>query len=157
MRPEEVKALLASFAEGNTDMDEAMRELTRVPVDDIGFARLDLHRELRQGMPEAIYAEGKTPEQVVAIADRLLEHTSSPVFATRVPAATATALLERWPHAEHNGEARVVIMRDERDADLGSVAVVSAGTSDLPVAEEAACVAGALGASVKRIPDVGVA
>jgi NCAIR mutase (PurE)-related protein len=157
MRAEEVKALLTSMREGSTSVEEALRVLMRSPVEDLGFARLDTHRELRQGLPEAIYAEGKTPAQVVAIADRMLATTTGPVLSTRTPDDVAAALLDHFPEAMHNEVARLVILRSEQQAALGTVAVVCAGTSDLPVAEEAAATAEALGAAVDRIPDVGVA
>jgi NCAIR mutase (PurE)-related protein len=157
MRPEEVKALLSDMVEGNATIEDALHALRRLPVDDLGFARLDVHRELRQGLPEAIYAAGKTPEQVMAIASRLLEATTAPVLATRVPPATAAALVHEFPAAEHHERARLVVLRSEARTDLGQVTVVSAGTSDIPVAEEAAAVAEALGASIDQVFDVGVA
>lgn len=157
MRPEEVKDLLTSITDGTTSVDDALRALRRLPVEDIGFARLDTHRELRIGMPEAIYAEGKTPEQVVAIAGRLLDVTKGPVLATRVPPAAASALLGEFPSSAHHEDARIVVLRRALRPLSGTVAVVSAGTSDLPVAEEAAVTASALGMTVERVPDVGVA
>ena len=158
MRPEEVKALLNDMKDGSATVDDALRALSRSPVEDLGFAQLDTHRELRQGIPEAIYAEGKTTDQVVAIAQRLVEATTSTVLATRVSDDTAAALLERFPTADHHSIARVVVIRPHSEATVtGTIAVVSAGTSDLPVAEEAAVVADSLGATVERINDVGVA
>ena len=159
MLSEEVKALLEAVEKGTVTVDEALGRLRRLPVEDLGFAQLDTHRELRQGFPEAIYAEKKTPEQTVAIARRMLEATSAPVLATRVPEPTAQALLDEFPGALHNEPARLVVVRS-RDSSLpalGTVAVICAGTSDLPVAEEAAGTAEALGAVVDRIVDVGVA
>ena len=158
MRPEEVKALLKGMKDGTTTTEDALRQLQRSPVEDLGFAQLDTNRELRQGIPEAIFSEGKTASQVVAIAKRLLEATTSPVLATRVSDQTAEALLAMFPDAEHNALARVVVIRPVTDTtSLGTVAIVSAGTSDLPVAEEAAVTASTLGASIERINDVGVA
>ncbi len=158
MRPEEVKALLSSMKEGTTTVEDALRKLRRSPVEDLGFAQLDTHRELRQGIPEAILAEGKTPSQVVAIAERLLDSTTSPVLATRVSAEVAAALLERFPEADFNALARVIVMRPVTGTtSLGTLTIVSAGTSDLPVAEEAAVTASSQGASIERINDVGVA
>jgi pyridinium-3,5-biscarboxylic acid mononucleotide synthase len=157
MRPEELKALLTDMAEGNATVEDALSALRRLPIEDIGFARLDVHRELRQGFPEAIYATGKTADQVMAIAARLLDTTTSPVLVTRVPEDIAATLVREFPDAVHHERARLVVLRRERDARLGSVTVVSAGTSDIPVADEAAGVAEALGASVDRIVDVGVA
>jgi NCAIR mutase (PurE)-related protein len=158
MRPEEVRELLAAMKDGNTSVDEALATLQRLPIEDLGFARLDTHRELRQGLPEAIYAEGKSPEQIAAIAARLIETTSAPVLATRVSDEAAAVLTTEFPAAVHHPAARVVVVRADRPhVSLGTVAVVCAGTSDLPVAEEAAVVAAALGATVERITDVGVA
>lgn len=158
MRPEEVKDLLTAMEEGTTSLEDALALLQRVPVEDLGFARVDTHRELRQGFAEAIYAEGKTADQVVAIATRLTEHSNAPILATRVPDQTATALLATFPDARHHELARLVVIRP-RDVEqpLGTVAVVTAGTSDLAVAEEAAVTAQALGATVGRVTDVGVA
>jgi pyridinium-3,5-biscarboxylic acid mononucleotide synthase len=158
MTPEELKALLEGVTDGRRSVEEAVGELRQLPVEDLGFAQLDTHRELRQGMPEAIYAEGKTPEQVVAIAARLLEASTGAVLATRVPDETAAALSTRFPNSEHHAEARLTVLRKAArlPVDKG-VTVVSAGTSDRPVAEEAALTADALGLQVARINDVGVA
>ncbi|HYZ46692.1 MAG TPA: nickel pincer cofactor biosynthesis protein LarB [Actinomycetota bacterium] len=158
MRPEEVKELLNATRSGTTTVDEALSALRRLPVEDLGFARLDLHRELRQGLPEAIYAEGKTRAQTLEIAAKLLESTTAPVLATRVPHETATALLDKYPEAHHSEVAHLVVLRmADLPEPLGSAVVVCAGTSDLPVAEEAAITAEALGLQVDRIADVGVA
>jgi NCAIR mutase (PurE)-related protein len=157
MRPEEVKDLLRGYNDGTTTLDEAMRALRGLPVEDLGFAQLDTHRELRQGMPEAIYAEGKTSEQVVAIAGNLLERSTGAVLATRCSSDTATALLERFPDAVHHERARLVVLRSDEGRYDGTIAVVAAGTSDLPVADEAAATIQAIGARVDRITDAGVA
>lgn len=158
MRPEEVRELLTAMRKGTTSVEETLAALQRLPIEDLGFARLDVHRELRQGLPEVIYAEGKTPEQIAAIAARLVETTSAPVLATRVSDDAASVLTTEFPDAVYHRGARVVVVRAERPAvELGTVAVVCAGTSDLPVAEEAAVVAAALGARVHRVTDVGVA
>ena len=157
MGPEEVKVLLRRIETGETTVDEALAALSSLPVEDIDVARIDLHRELRQGMPEAIFAEGKKPQDVAKIASVLLEKNAGPVLATRVPDDMAVALLASFPTAEHHGEARMVVFRSQPAASLGRVAVVSAGTSDRPVAEEAVVTAEAAGATVDRINDVGVA
>ncbi len=161
MLPEEAKALLEGVRDGDMSVQSALKALRYLPVDDLGFAQLDMHRELRQGMPEAIYAAGKTPEQVVSIASRLLEQSSAPVIATRVPPPTAALLLDTFPGAEHRAVARLVILRGPGTGDASSptglVTVVSAGTSDLPVAEEAAITAEVFGAKVETVHDAGVA
>lgn len=157
MRPEELKSLLRGIESGQVTVDDAFRALAILPVEDIDLARLDIHRELRQGMPEAIYAEGKSAEQVAKIAETLLDRNSGPVIATRVPDEMAQDLISRFPQCAHHGQARLIVFREQRDTELGRVAVVCAGTSDLSVAEEAAVVAEAAGAEVDRITDVGVA
>ncbi|MFN2524843.1 MAG: nickel pincer cofactor biosynthesis protein LarB [Actinomycetota bacterium] len=158
MRPAEVKALLQQVRDGDLDIEDALMQLRYLPIEDLGFARVDTHRELRQGIPEAIYAENKTPDQVIEIARKLLQKTTGPVLVTRVGGETAKRLVEQWPDARHNSLARLVVLRLETEAaPLGLLAVVSGGTSDLPVAEEAGAVAEAVGIKVDRIDDVGVA
>ena len=157
MRPEELKVLLRGVERGQIGIEEAVRSLTALPVEDIDMARIDVHRELRQGMPEAIYAEGKTAEQVVAIAGNLLERSTGAVLATRTPEDTAAALLARFPDAVHHERARLVVLRSDPDRYDGTIAVVAAGTSDLPVADETAATIEAIGARVDRITDAGVA
>jgi NCAIR mutase (PurE)-related protein len=159
MRPEEVKDLLTAVQEQKTTVHAALRRLQEVPVDDVGFARLDNHRELRQGLPEVIYAEGKTAEQVAGIAARLLERTTGPVLATRVSPEQGELLERRFPDAVRRQLARLLVFRSagREEAPVGDITVVSAGTSDLPVAEEAVFTAEAMGARVHHVPDAGVA
>lgn len=158
MKPEELKLLLEGVSQGRHSIDEALGTLRRVPIDDLGFARLDTHRELRQGLPEAIFAEGKRSSQVVAIARRLLAASTGPVLATRVPEETAQALTSEFPGSIDDRVACITVLRAVETIPLKrGVLVVSAGTSDQPVAEEAAITAGALGLPVQRISDVGVA
>lgn len=152
-----MKVLLRGVESGEIPIDEAVRSLTSLPVEDIDVARIDVHRELRQGMPEAIYAEGKTTEQVAKIAEVLLDRNTGPIIATRVPEGMARDLTRRFPSAVHHGHARVVVFREQVEPVLGDIAVVCAGTSDLAVAEEAAVVGEAAGARIDRITDVGVA
>ena len=135
--------------------------LTSLPFEDLGFAKIDHHRSLRSGMPEAIYAEGKTPEQVAAIFARLAA-TGVPVIATRANAEHARATTAMTPAATYHSLSKCLtlaptVRNAASAAAYGTVAVVCAGTSDLPVAEEAALTAELLGAPVTRISDVGVA
>ena len=160
MRPEEVKELLKRLEGGATSVEDALLELRKTPIEDMGFARLDTHRELRQGLPEAIYAAGKTDEEVTAIASRLLATTTSAVLATRCSDSCMLALRAAFPDAELHERSRLAVLRRtelNKAETLGTVTVVCAGTSDLPVAGEAAGTADALGANVKTINDVGVA
>ena len=158
MRPEELRVLLEGVSEGRHSVEDAVTTLRHLPIEDLTFAQLDTHRELRQGMPEAIYAAGKTAEQVVAIAERLLAASTGAVLATRVPQDTAAALADAFPASVHHEVARLTVLRSASPLPLEhGVTVVSAGTSDQPVAEEAAVTAEALGLPVTRIRDVGVA
>ena len=150
--------LLLAVREGRIGIEDALRTLRDLPYVDLGFARLDTHREFRQRLPEAIFAEQKTPGQVVEIAQRLVSSSSGAVLATRVEDAHADGLLQQFPDARYTPEARLVVIRPDPVGHVeGLVTVVAAGTSDLPIAEEAAVTAEALGAKVDRLTDVGIA
>ena len=156
MDPDKLRQLLDDVAGGRLAAADAFERLRRLPYDDLGFAKVDLHRALRAGGAEAVFCPGKTPEQVVAILKALVrEHVN--VLATRVDAAVAAAVAASGlPHV-HHALARLIVARPEpRDA-IGLVVVAAAGTADLPVAEEAALVAEALGNRVERVTDCGVA
>ncbi|HVF53604.1 MAG TPA: nickel pincer cofactor biosynthesis protein LarB [Actinomycetota bacterium] len=157
MRPDELKDLLRATREGRVSLEDAASALGRSPVEDLGFARLDTHRELRQGIPEAIYGAGKTSDEIIEIAHRMLSVTSSPVVATRVDAKSASSIVAAFPDALHHERARMIVFRRAQNELTGRIVVVCAGTSDLPVADEAAVTADALGAVVGRVTDVGVA
>jgi len=136
--------------------DQALARLRALPVDDLRFARVDLHRSLRHGVPEAVFCQGKTPEQVVAIARRLAESHDN-VLATRAAPEVVTALLESGLPCRVHEEARLVVVKPVRQEGVGLIVVVSAGTADQPVAEEAAVTAEAMGNTVERLFDCGVA
>lgn len=157
MTAEQLEALLADVAAGRLTPIRALERLRHLPFEDIAFARIDHHRELRQGHPEVVFCEGKTPEQVLLICERL--HAASGSFlGTRASEAAARMLQERFPAMEWNQLARTVHLRRTSMPKVeGTILVVSAGTSDLPVAEEAAVVADAFGHQVDRLIDVGVA
>ena len=123
---------------------------------DIGFARLDLDRAARTGAPEVVYAAGKTPAQTIACLEALLDGGAPLAFATRVDGATAAAVLERWPDGVVDDEARVAFVGQLPEPD-GEVLVLSAGTSDGPVAAEVAATLAAVGVGCRRVDDVGVA
>jgi pyridinium-3,5-biscarboxylic acid mononucleotide synthase len=127
-----------------------------LPVLDLGFARLDLHRERRQGIAEVVYAPGKTREQITAIVRGLLSHNTGPVLLTRVEAETAEVVSADVGGGDYDAEARLMFWRPAPAGDF-TVAVVSAGTADWPVAAEARAVAAAVGLDTRVIHDVGVA
>ncbi len=163
MRREALLSLLRAYKAGDATETELADRLTTLPFEDIGFAKVDHHRSLRSGMPEAIYAEGKTPDQVAAIFERLAA-TGVPALATRARPEHAQAVFALIPQATYHPLSRCVTLPgrseqsgDDSDAEKGAIAVVCAGTSDLPVAEEAALTAELYGARVTRFTDVGVA
>ena len=148
--------LLTAVRAGEIDVDTALARLRSLPYDDLGFAKVDHHRALRGGAPEAVFCPGKTPEQVVAIVRRLAEHHPN-VVATRADASVAHAVAEAGvPHVYHE-RARILVIRPEAGDAIGLIVVAAAGTADLPVAEEAALVGEALGNRVERVYDCGVA
>ncbi|MGH9587213.1 MAG: nickel pincer cofactor biosynthesis protein LarB [Acidobacteriaceae bacterium] len=157
MTRETLLVLLQEIERGETSPESALAKLARLPYEDAGFAKIDHHRSLRLGLPEVIYAEGKTSEQVSEIFARMSEAGGS-VMATRATAEAFQAVRERVPGAKYHAEARVIGLAGHAAASpAGRIAVVCAGTSDLPVAEEAAVSAEYLGVEVDRIVDVGVA
>jgi len=157
--PERLAELLASVADGRMTPALALEQLRHFPSEQLPFASIDHHRALRQGQPEVIFCAGKTVEQVVSIAGRLAAASGS-FLGTRATPAQADALRTAHPRLEWNDQARTVFLPAEPRAaptGRGTVLVVCAGTSDLPVAEEAAVVAEAFGNRVDRMVDVGVA
>jgi len=153
---ETLRKLLEDVEAGRLDARSAVERLRRLPYEDLGFAKVDHHRALRGGAAEAVFCLGKTPEQVVAIVTRLAgDHAN--VLATRADARVAAAIAAAGlPHAWH-ADARLVVVRPEPVEGVGLIVIAAAGTADLPVAEEAALVAEALGNRVERVYDCGVA
>lgn len=156
MNAKEIKELLASYRGGKVDEAEVIRAIQREPFADLGFAKVDTHRELRKGFPEVIFGSGKTPQQVVAIAGKLLD-AGQRVLVTRIEEAHAKAMKRKFPKAVYHDVAGCISIEKGKRKGVGSVAILSAGTSDLPVAEEAAVTAEFMGNRVERIFDVGVA
>lgn len=158
MNPAALLEILAAVEAGDLSPASAAQRLKSLPYEDLGHTRVDHHRSLRSGLPEVIYAAGKTPEQTVAIFASLA-NSGVDVLATRADAATASALLAQNPSAVHNTAARTVALTQTEPTGqrMGHIAVVCAGTSDLPVAEEAAVTAETFHAQVTRLYDVGVA
>jgi len=160
LTPERLQSLLSEVASGRLSVAEAQRDLSWLPVEDVDFARLDHHRTLRQGFPEVVFGEGKTPAQLAEIVARLAARGDG-LLATRVSPEGAAAALARLPaEARYDAVGRTLHLpsaHPERPVARGTVLVVSAGTSDLPVAEEAAVTVEAFGSPVARLVDVGVA
>jgi NCAIR mutase (PurE)-related protein len=158
VRRERVRDLLSRVADGAVPVESALASLAQEPMESLGFATIDHHRALRQGFPEVVYGAGKTPEQLVAIAKRIADRGDG-VLATRVADDAVPALLEALPGARHNALARTVMLRavQPQATARGTALIVTAGTSDLPVAEEAAVTADAMSCAAERLTDVGVA
>jgi NCAIR mutase (PurE)-related protein len=157
MNPQAIESLLKEVRDGRTGVSEALERLRQLPFEDLGFAKLDHHRALRTGMPEVIFAEGKTEKQVATIFARMAQAGGN-VLATRASRAAFDAVASVEPRAELHERARAItLMQSEPPAGKGMMAVVCAGTSDLPVAEEAAVTARLMGNTVELIADVGVA
>ncbi|MGI8587274.1 MAG: nickel pincer cofactor biosynthesis protein LarB [Chloroflexia bacterium] len=165
MSPEQLRKLLGGVQSGDVSIEAAFDRLKKLPYDDIGFARIDNHRALRTGFPEVILCAGKLPEQVAAIAGRMAGQ-GVPVIGTRCTLETFAAVRSALPDAEYHADARMFVVPPDPEtlartavlaASRGPIAVLTGGTSDLPVAEEAALTAEILGNRVLRICDVGVA
>ncbi len=157
MDSEQLRGLLEEVRSGGLDVDAALDRMRHLPFEDLGYAKLDHHRSLRHGITEVILGKGKTTEQVVGIAGRLLEKSRN-LLITRADAAVAARLQKDYPETEHfplSGAVRV--WRDRRIHGKGKLAVVCAGTSDIPVAEETQVTAEIMGNEVETIYDVGVA
>lgn len=150
--------LLGAVQQGRCSVDDALDRLRDLPFEDLGFAKLDHHRALRNGFPEVVFGQGKTPEQVVGIATRLAAAGGN-VLVTRLAPEAGEALARAVPGIVHHREARLAVLHQQEvpAPPDGPVLVVSAGTADLPVAEEAALCAEVMGNAVERLWDVGVA
>jgi hypothetical protein len=152
-----LKELLEQVKAGAVGVDDAMGRLRHMPFEDIGFAKVDHHRAIRHGMPEVIFGVGKAPEHLLEIATKLLERSSN-LLITRTEKVAAEKVLERFPEAEYFPLSRVVrVWKDKTIRGKGTIAVVCAGTSDIPVAEEAQLTAETMGNKVEVIYDIGVA
>lgn len=153
----EATQLLEKFRAGGVGREEVLRAFQAAPVADLGFAQVDLHRALRRGFPEVIFGAGKTPDQVLKIALKLLEHERQ-VLVTRITPEHARVVRRKIRKAIHHETARCLTIETQPlPKRPGAIAVICAGTSDLPVAEEAALTAEIMGNKVERISDVGVA
>jgi len=157
MDQDQLRLLLDQVRNGDVDVDAALSRMRHLPFEDLGFAKVDHHRALRHGMPEVVFAKGKTPEQVVAIAEVLLKNAPN-VLITRADSDCANRVVEKLNDAEYLPLSGVIrFWRDRTVRGKGKVAVVCAGTSDMPVAEEAQATAEVMGNEVVAIHDVGVA
>lgn len=157
MKTADLHCLLTLVSQGILSPDDAVKRLRNLPFENLGHSRVDHHRSLRNGFPEVIYGEGKTSVQVVEIAKSLFKNNQT-VIVTRTGNGQLEALREAFSDAEYYSEARMVVIRNGQPlSNIGSVAVLCGGTSDIPVAEEAAVSAETMGSHVDRVYDVGIA
>ena len=160
MTPSELKFLLEQVHRGDVNINDAHKQLLdylrEAPYEDIGFARIDHHRSIRQGFPEVVFGLGKTPTQIAAVAERIAANGHT-LLITRVSPAAFDAVLSVVPGAVFHEDARIISCGPAAPSGRGNVMIVAAGTSDLPVAEEAVVTAEVMGNVVDRLYDVGVA
>jgi len=157
MDEKSLRRLLESLRDGRVNVDECLAALRGLPFEDVGFAKIDHHRAIRCGFPEVIFCQGKSTEQVKTIAARLAERAPN-LLATRASDETAAALADMFEEAEVNRTARTVaVIREPAPQPPGTVAVICAGTGDLPVAEEARVTVEAMGSRTMSVYDAGVA
>ena len=156
MNAARIRSLIEKHKDGEIGTDDLMEVLKALPFEDLGFARIDHHRRMRNGYPEVIYGEGKSPEQAAAIFQRLAAHNGN-VLCTRATVEIAEAIRAIEPEAIYHPVCRIVELRRTTGEGAGLVVVATGGTSDIPVAEEAAIVLESFGSRVERLFDVGVA
>ena len=158
MTPDYLKTLLDAVKKGSTSVNEAVEQLRHLPFQDLGCAQVDHHRELRQGMPEVLFGEGKTTAQIVQIMTAMADKGSN-ILVTRLSGEKAKAVLAEFPAATYHDDGRCLTLEQRPLEQLGkgTILVVSAGTSDIPVAAEALVTAGFMGNTVEHVYDVGVA
>jgi NCAIR mutase (PurE)-related protein len=152
-----LEELLCSIQQGEVSVKEGIKILKDLPFEDIGEALIDHHRTLRKGFPEVIFGEGKDPEQVIKIMERMIEAEEN-ILVTRIEEKKGEAILQRFPHANYHARARAITLRvrEAEEVGRGVILVISAGTSDIPVAEEAVVTARMMGNRVETLYDVGV-
>jgi len=156
MEKEEIKSILEQFKSGQMEIKEVLDKLKHFPYDDLGFAKIDSQRQLRKGFPEVIFCQGKTIEQIIKIAKRIKE-TGGKIVATRSTPEVYQEIRKIIPEVTYFKEARIVAVEEKKKVSSKYILVVSGGTADIPVAEEAAVIAELMGNRVERLYDVGVA
>lgn len=156
MYEQKIKEVMSSLAKKRITVEDAVRKLKFMPFEDLGFAKIDHHRALRKGFPEVVFCQGKTKGQVVEIVKKLSKNSAT-VLATRATGEMFREVRKHIKSAKYNKISRTIIISKNKIAKNGKILVLSAGTSDINVAEEAAAVAEAMGSKVERLYDVGVA
>jgi NCAIR mutase (PurE)-related protein len=158
MNMKRLQQILNDVAAGNVSVEDASQRLVHIPFEDIDFAHIDHHRSLRKGFPEVIFGQGKSADQIVGIMERMLLQENV-VLVTRIDAGQANQVVSQFPDAAYHAEANMVVWK-KHDVPIrgkGTIVVISAGTSDMPVAQEAYHTASVMGNHVETVFDVGVA
>ena len=156
MDSQHLKHLLKQVQSGEVDLDAALQRLKKLPFEDLGYAKVDFHRHMRAGVPEVIYCEGKSLEHLRGISEKLAQHHCN-ILATRADQKAFESIQEAVADSEYHETARIVVIKPRPVEQVGNIAMVCAGTSDVPVIEEAAITAEVLGNQVNRLYDCGVA
>lgn len=158
MNEEKIRELLEKLRDGEISVDSALERLRHLPYEDIGIASIDHHRGLRRGYPEVIYGEGKEVEDIISIMEKMIEQQDN-IMVTRISRQKAGMILQKYPKCIYHKRARLITLeaKSVKISGRGMILVICAGTSDIPVAEEAARTAEFMGNSVRTIYDIGVA
>jgi NCAIR mutase (PurE)-related protein len=158
LKEENIRELLDRISRGEVSIDEGLEKLKDLPYEDIGVAHIDHHRSLRRGVPEVIFGEGKNVSEILSIMDRISKQGEN-IIVTRVDQNKANDISEKFPESNYHERSRILILMKHpvKSRGIGTILVISAGTSDIPVAEEAALTARFMGNEVETIYDLGVA
>jgi NCAIR mutase (PurE)-related protein len=158
LKEDNIRKLLARISKGEVSIDEGLEKLKDLPYEDIGFAHIDHHRSLRRGLPEVIFGQGKNVSEILSIMERISKQDEN-IIVTRVDPNKANDILEKYPDGSYHERSRILtlIKHPVKNRGRGTILVISAGTSDIPVAEEAALTARFMGNEVETIYDLGVA
>ena len=152
-----MKKMLIDYKKGKISLKEILEEIKKLPYEDLGFAKIDTHRNLRKGFPETVFCQGKTIAQILAIIENMNKNNHN-ILATKANEKIFKTVKKKFPQAEYNNNAKMIIIRKERvKPKKGKILIITAGTSDIPVAEEAVVTAELMGNKVETVYDVGVA
>ncbi|MCJ7570811.1 MAG: nickel pincer cofactor biosynthesis protein LarB, partial [Candidatus Thermoplasmatota archaeon] len=152
-----MKKMLIDYKNGKISLKEILEKIKKLPYEDLGFAKIDTHRKLRKGFPETIFCQGKTIAQILTIIENMNKENHN-ILATKANEKIFEAVKKKFPQSEYNNEARMIIIRKETiKLKKGKILIITAGTSDIPVAEEAVVTAELMGNKVEKVYDVGVA
>jgi len=152
-----MKKMLIDYKKGKISLKEILEEIKKLPYEDLGFAKIDTHRKLRKGFPETVFCQGKTIAQILAIIENMNKNNHN-ILATKANEKIFKTVKKKFPQAEYNNNAKMIIIRKERiKPKKGKILIITAGTSDIPVAEEAVVTAMLMGNKVEKVYDIGVA